>query len=82
MPILHFKFVIQQGHNGNICSCQENTHKVFPALSLQNLIDNLLLKRTGYSYRTETVILKKKTNKDKSNQYIKFVFFNDTDADC
>lgn len=45
-------------------------------------MDNLLLKRTSYSYRTETITLQKKTNKDKSNLYIKFVFFNGPDADC
>lgn len=85
MPILHFKFVIQQGHNGNICSCQGDTHKLFPALSLQNFIENLIQKRTGYSYRvlrTGTVILSWKANKDKVNQCIKFVFSNVTGADC
>lgn len=50
---------------------------------MENLIQKKKQYKIGYSYRvlrTETVILSKKTNKDKLNQYIKFVFFNDTDA--
>ena len=48
-------------------------------------MENIIQKRTDYSYRvfgTAIVILGQKTNEDKLNQRIKFVFFYDMDADC
>lgn len=46
---------------------------------------NIIQKRTDYSYRVfgaAIVILGQKTNDDKLNQHIKFVFFYDMGADC
>lgn len=46
---------------------------------------NIIQKRTDYSYRVfgaVIVVLGQKTNEDKLNQHIKFVFFYDMGADC
>lgn len=46
-------------------------------------MENIIQKRTDYSYRVfgaAIVVLGQKTNEDKINQHIKFVFFYDMEV--